>query len=80
MVDKRFNIISKQFKKIRLSKNLSYSDICNKLDSIGISMSENDIKDIENNKREVKDYELIALSIILDIPLDYFIKNFQTFL
>lgn len=76
MLNNRFNIISERFRKIRLSKNLSYSDICNKLDSIGISMSENDLKNIENNKREVKDFELIALSIILDIPLDYFLKDF----
>ena len=76
MINKNFNIISKHLKKIRKSRKLSYYDISNSLKTLNVFLSENDLKNIEDNKREVKDFELIALSIILDTPIDFFFKDF----
>ena len=76
MINKNFNIISKHLKKIRKIKKLSYYDISNSLKTLNVFLSENDLKNIEDNKREVNDFELIALSIILDTPIDFFFKDF----
>ena len=76
MINKNFNIISKHLKKIRKIKKLSYYDISNSLKTFNVFLSKNDLKNIEDNKREVKDFELIALSIILDTPIDFFFKDF----
>lgn len=76
MINKNFNIVSKCLKEVRKSRKLSYYDISNSLKTLNVFLSENDLKNIEDNKREVNDFELIALSIILDTPIDFFFKDF----
>lgn len=57
-------------KRIRESKNLSQTELCCKLELLGVTMFKSDIYEIENNKRLVKDFESKALSIALSISLD----------
>ena len=57
-------------KRIRESKILSQTDLCCKLEFLGVTMFKSDIYEIENNKRLVKDFESKALCIALSISLD----------
>lgn len=57
-------------KRIRESKNLSQTELCCKLELLGVTMFKADIYEIENNKRLVKDFESKALCIALSTSLD----------
>lgn len=57
-------------KRIREAKNISQTDLCCKLELLGVTMFKADIYEIENNKRLVKDFESKAICIALSISLD----------
>lgn len=61
------NIVSDLIAKRRKEKNMSYSDLSNKLQLLGISLYKNDLFLIEKNRRIVRDFELIALCQVLNI-------------
>lgn len=61
------NIVSDLITKRRKEKNMSYSDLSNKLQLLGISLYKNDLFLIEKNRRLVRDFELIAICQVLNI-------------
>lgn len=61
------NIISELVAKRRKDKGMSYSDLSNKLQLLGISLYKNDLFLIEKNRRMVRDFELIGLCRVLNI-------------
>lgn len=61
------NVVSNLITQKRKKKDLSYSDLSNKLQLLGISLYKNDLFLIEKNRRIVRDFELIALCQVLDI-------------
>ena len=61
------NIMSNLIATKRKEKNMSYSELSNKLQLLGISLYKNDLFLIEKNRRIVRDFELIALCEILEI-------------
>lgn len=63
------NIIADIISLERTKQNLSLSQLSDKLQLIGVCLYKSDLYLIENNKRSVKDFELIALAIVLH--LDY---------
>ena len=65
----RPNIIADIISLERTKQNLSLSQLSDKLQLIGVCLYKSDLYLIENNKRSVKDFELIALAIVLH--LDY---------
>lgn len=73
------NLIGQIIKKARQKKKFSKVDLCRELELVGIEMSRNEIYRIENNKMIVKDFELVAFCIVLDINFDdlknLFIEN-----
>jgi len=66
----KLNVISKNLIKYRNEKNISQADLCKKLALLGIPLYTNDIYKIEHNKRTVKDYELYALSKVLNVKIE----------
>ena len=64
------NVIGKILSKARKKKGLSKTDLCRKLELLGIEFDRNEIYRIENYRMSVKDFELIAFSIVLDIDLN----------
>ena len=79
MLNNKYNIISENFKKFRKEKGLSQRDVCQKLDLLGVTLYKADIYGIEHNKRAVKDFDLLAFSIIFDKPIEEFYKDFNEF-
>ena len=76
MLNKKYNIISNNFKEFRKEKGFSQRELCQKLDLLGVTLYKADIYAIEHNKRAVKDYELLAFSNVLDKPISDFYKGF----
>lgn len=69
-LDVNVNIVGTNLKRIRENKNMSQSELCCKLELLGVTMYKSDIYEIENNKRLVKDFEAKALCIALSVSLD----------
>lgn len=61
------NVVGELIKKYRINANLSAEKLCVKLALLGITLYSTDIYAIENNKRTIKDFELIAICKILKI-------------
>ncbi len=61
------NVVSDLITQKRKEKNMSYLDLSNKLQLLGVSLYKNDLFLIEKNRRLVRDFELIALCQVLDI-------------
>lgn len=73
------NIIGKNLKKYRESKNYSQDDLCRELALIGLTMYKADIYEIENNKRLVKDFELKAFCMVLKISADELLSDTEQY-
>ena len=71
------NITGNLIKKYRIKKNLSYEKLAIKLELMGIIIHKQSLYDIENNKRTVKDYELLGIASILEINLDDLLKTLK---
>ena len=71
---KRFNeqrnVIGNLIKEYREKKNYTKTLLSQKLELLGVELDRFEIYKIENGKMIVKDFELIALSIVLDIPFN----------
>lgn len=75
MINNSYNIISENFKKFRREKQLSQREVCQKAELLGLTLYKADIYGIEHNKRSVKDYELLAFSIIFQKPITDFYNS-----
>ena len=61
------NVVGKLIQEARKKKNYSKVDVSTKLDFLGVSISSAELYRIENFGMIVKDFELIALCIVLDL-------------
>ena len=61
------NLIGNLLKTAREKKKYTKVDLCRELELLGIEMSRNEIYRIEKNQMIVKDFELVAFCIVLDI-------------
>lgn len=73
--NEKFNIVAANILKYRSLRGLSQPDICRKLSLIGVTLYINDIYKIEHGKRSVRDYELYAISKVLNITLEQLFEN-----
>lgn len=65
----RSNISGKIINTARIENNLSLEKLSNKLELIGVRLYPNDLFLIENEKRIVKDFELMAICKVLNIDI-----------
>lgn len=78
-LNNKSNIIAENFKQFREESGYSQRILCEKLELLGIQLYKADIYSIEHNKRSVKDFELLAFSIIFNKPIEDFFKNVTDF-
>ncbi len=71
------NIIGNLIKTAREKKKFTKVDLCRELELLGIEMSRNEIYRIEHNQMIVKDFELVAFCLVLDINFDDLKKFFD---
>lgn len=74
--ENNLNIIGPILRKKRKEKNFSFEQLSNKLQLPGINIPVTCLHRIENNQRTVRDYELCALAIALDIDIKELINPF----
>ncbi len=65
----RSNISGKVIQSSRIQHNLSLEKLSNKLELMGVTLYPNDLYLIEMEQRIVKDFELMAISEILEIDM-----------
>ncbi len=73
------NIVGQNLRKYRKDKKISQTEICKKLDLIGVTMYICDIYEIEYGKKTVKDFEALAFCKVLDITLDDLYSNTEKY-
>ena len=71
------NIIGTLLKTAREKKHFSKVDLCRELELVGVEMSRNEIYRIEKNQLLVKDFELVAICLVLDIQFEDLKKLFD---
>lgn len=74
--ENNLNIIGPILREKRKERNLSFEQLSNKLQLLGINIPVTCLYRIENNQRTVRDYELCALCITLDINIKEFVDPF----
>ena len=72
----QLNVVGNKIKFYRKSKNISLVTLSNKLMLLGIDIPKNSLQRLENGKRIIKEYELVAIAKILDVPIDLLVKDF----
>lgn len=76
--DKR-NVIGNLIKEYREKKHFSKMELSRKLELLGIELDRFELYKIETCKKSVKDFELIALCIVLDIDFDELKKLIENY-
>lgn len=71
------NLSGKYLKEKRLEKKLNRSDLARELQLLGLNMTVDDIYRIETNRILLKDFELIAFSITINIDLNELKKFYK---
>ena len=74
--ENNLNIVGPILREKRKEKNLSFEQLSNKLQLLSINIPVTCLHRIENNQRTVRDYELCAFSIALDIDIKELINPF----
>lgn len=74
--ENNLNIIGPILREKRKEKNLSFEQLSNKLQLLGINIPVTCLHRIENNQRTVRDYELCALCITLEINIKDLVNPF----
>lgn len=69
-INNKSNIIGKNVKNYRLLRGYSLRELSSKLELLGITLYHSDIFEIENQRKTIKDFEIKALAIALNITLD----------
>lgn len=69
-LNNNLNVIGDNLRKYRKEKHLSQADLTMELNLLGINLHKNDIYMIENNKRTVKDYEILGFIKVLNITFN----------
>ena len=75
-IENNLNVISKNMREIRNDKNISLSNLSDKLMLMGIDISKQSLHRIENNQRSVRDYELSGIALALGVSTDELLMNF----
>jgi ribosome-binding protein aMBF1 (putative translation factor) len=76
----KINIVGELIAKERMKQGISYQELSNKLQLIGVCLYKNDLFLIEKDKRMVRDFELIAIIKTLKIDIkniNIIIENFE---
>lgn len=72
----QLNIFGPIIKEYRLQNDLSLEKLSAKLQLLGINLPSQSLHSIENDTRAIKDFELMGLVKILNIPILNLFDNF----
>jgi transcriptional regulator with XRE-family HTH domain len=69
------NIIGQKIKKYRIEAGITQEDLTARLNVLGINIDRPMISKIENNSREIVDYEIKAVAEALKISIEDLFKD-----
>lgn len=69
------NAIGKKLKEYRIKNNLTQELLTAKLQVLGININKNSLQKIERGDRIIKEYELVAFTIIFNVSADELLKD-----
>lgn len=72
----KLNVLGPVIKEYRIASGLSQTELSAKLLLLGIDVPKNSVQRLEDGKRVIKDYELGAISKVLQISTDTLLKDF----
>lgn len=72
----QLNVIGSKVRKYREEKNLSLSQLSDKLMLLGLDIPKSSLINIETGKRIVKEYEFYALCKIFGVSMEEMLKEF----
>ena len=75
--NEKSNVIGPVIKELRKSQKMSREALSNKLMMLGIDINSDGIYKIEKGRRIIKDFELSAFSIVLNVPETELLKDFK---
>ena len=75
--NEKSNVVGGAIQKLRKSQKMSRETFSNKLMMLGIDINSDGIYKIEKGKRIIKDFELSALSIVLNVSEADLLKDFR---
>jgi len=64
------NVVGDNIKKYRIERNMSQQELSDKLEMYAIYVCRGSVSRIERHERTVTDYELRALSQVLEVPME----------
>ena len=70
------NIISEKLRDLRNKRGLSQEELAAQMQLLGVDISQPLISKIEQNKRFVKDYELVCLCKVLNVTEQDLLSDF----
>lgn len=70
------NIISEKLRDLRKKRGLSQEELAAQMQLLGVDISQPLISKIEQNKRFVKDYELVCLCKVLNVTEQDLLSDF----
>ncbi len=70
------NLISMQLRVMRVLRNVSQKELAARMQVLGVSLDQQSISLIENNKRIVTDYELACFCKVLQCSEQDLLKDF----
>ena len=74
------NVIGPILRQKRKEKNISLEALSSKLLLLGVNIPITALHRIENNQRTVRDYEICALSVVLEVePIEFLGKMINKF-
>lgn len=69
------NCVGKNIKSFRIYRNLSQENLTAKLNILGLDIDRSALSRIENQQRELYDYEIFFLSKALEISIESLFKD-----
>ncbi len=64
------NISGNLIKIAREKKNMTKTELCTKLELLGININRDELLLMEKNQLMIKDFELIAIALVLELDLN----------
>ena len=69
------NVIGKNIKKYRELRGLTQRELSDKIALLGVNIYHSDISQIENEKLLLKDFEIIAISKVLNVSYEQIFED-----
>ena len=68
------NMVGGKVKQLRMERNMSQQELCNRLEMLAIYICRGSISRIEDKQRTVTDIELYGLAQVLDVSIEELFK------